>query len=246
MKKKIPYLLFTCLFVYVVIALTFAASKRDEVLCTGVSVTIADADANSFIEEVDVERLMRRGYGELLEHRINQIDKDKLEQLLINNSVIKSAEMYFDLGGTLHVDVTQRRPVLRVMNSKEGGGYYVDDEGEIMPLSGRYSARVVIGSGNISRKFAVEKLYPYALLLREDAFWDAYIEQIVVKSESHIILIPKVGNFDIILGSLDNAEMKMEKLRYFLKDGIAKKGWDAYKEINLKFGKQVVCVKRSQ
>lgn len=219
MKKKIPYLLFTCLFVYVVIALTFAASKREEVLCTGVSVTITDADANSFIEEVDVERLMRRGYGELLEHRVNQIDKDKLEQLLINNSVIKSAEMYSDLGGTLYVDVTQRRPVLRVMSSKEGGGYYVDDEGEIMPLSGRYSARVVIVSGVISRKFAVEKLYPYALLLRGDAFWDAYIEQIVVKSEGHIILIPKVGNFDIILGSLDHAEVKMEKLRYFLKDG---------------------------
>lgn len=38
--------------------------------------------------------------------------------------------------------------------------------------------------------------------------------------------------------------VKLGKLRFFLKEGIALKGWNVYKEINLKFDNQVVCVKR--
>lgn len=82
------------------------------------------------------------------------------------------------------------------------------------------------------------------MMLREDDFWDALIEQIVVDRGEEIILIPKVGNFRIILGEVGNAEEKMEKLRLFLKDGIVRKGWNVYKEINLKFDNQVVCVRK--
>lgn len=36
----------------------------------------------------------------------------------------------------------------------------------------------------------------------------------------------------------------MDKLMLFLKQGIAKKGWNRYKEVNLKFKDQVVCVRK--
>ena len=125
-----------------------------------------------------------------------------------------------------------------------GEGFYVDEDGKYMPLSRKYTSRVVVATGEISKKFACEKLYPFVMMLREDDFWDALIEQIVVDRGEEIILIPKVGNFRIILGEVGNAEEKMEKLRLFLKDGIVRKGWNVYKEINLKFDNQVVCVRK--
>ena len=70
------------------------------------------------------------------------------------------------------------------------------------------------------------------------------MEQIVVDGKKEVILIPKVGNFRIVLGGMKGYEQKMEKLRLFLKKGIARKGWNLYKEINLKFGRQIVCVKK--
>ncbi|MDL2283459.1 cell division protein FtsQ, partial [Odoribacter sp. OttesenSCG-928-G04] len=237
MNKAKPYILFISLFAYLIIVLTFASVKRKEVVCKDLHVEIKDTEINSFIEDADVERLIRSSYGEIIDRPVDQIDKDRIEQVLISNSVIKSAQVYNSLDGSFHVEVTQRRPILRVMSH---GGYYVDEDGEIMPLSNKYTARVLIASGNISREFACKCLYPYVLSLRKDKFWDAYIEQIIVKDEDNIVLIPKVGNFTIILGSLGNAEEKMRNLRSFLKEGIVKKGWNTYKEINLKFDKQIV------
>ena len=53
-----------------------------------------------------------------------------------------------------------------------------------------------------------------------------------------------MGDFRIVLGKVEGCEERLEKLMLFLKDGIAKKGWNRYKEINLKFDNQVVCVRK--
>ena len=47
-----------------------------------------------------------------------------------------------------------------------------------------------------------------------------------------------------MLGKVDDCDARLEKLILFLKDGITKKGWNRYKEINLKFDNQVVCVRK--
>ena len=137
--------------------------------------------------------------------------------------------------------IDQREPVLRVI-SKES--YYVDKEGEVMPLSTKFTSRVVVATGNVTKEFASKKLYPFVMMIRENEFWNAYIEQIVVRQNEDIVLIPKVGNFQIVLGQVDGADARMEKLMLFLKRGIAKKGWNRYKEVNLKFKNQIVCVRK--
>ena len=77
--------------------------------------------------------------------------------------MIKSAQVYYTLDGYFHVEITQRKPVLRIMS---GEGYYVDEDGKIMPLSRKYTSRVVVATGNISRKFACNGLYPFIMTLR--------------------------------------------------------------------------------
>ena len=241
MQKARPYILFIGLFAYLIIVLTFVSAKRDEVECKGMRVTVEDAVANAFADEGDVVRVMKERYGDVAGRGITEIDKDSIERLLVGRSVVKSAQVYYSLDGYLHIEIRQRKPVLRVLNDD---GYYVDEDGRIMPLSHKYTSRVVVATGNVSRKFACEELYPFVMVLRNDEFWDAYVEQIVVDGKKEVILIPKVGNFRIVLGGMKGYEQKMEKLRLFLKKGIARKGWNLYKEINLKFGRQIVCVKK--
>lgn len=241
MKRLLPYILFVGLFAYLIIVLTFANAKLGEVKCKGLQVIVDDTDDNAFIDEHDVLSIIKRSYGDIKGRDIVNIDKDSLERLLVRNSVIKSAQIYYSLDGFFHVEITQRKPVLRVLT---GDGYYVDEDGKVMPLSGKYTSRVVVATGNISKKFACGGLYPFVMALKNDDFWDALIEQIVVVRDNEVVLIPKVGNFRIVLGKVDDYAAKMEKLRFFLKEGIVLKGWNVYKEINLKFDNQVVCVKR--
>ncbi len=241
MKRALPYILSVSLFVYLIIVLTFVSAKLGEVECKGVQVVVDDTGENAFIDEDDVLQLIKRNYGELKNVNVVDIDKDSMECVLVRNSVIKSAQVYYSLDGYFHVEITQRKPVLRVMS---GEGYYVDEDGKVMPLSGKYTSRVVVATGNISRNFACNGLYPFVMGLKNDGFWDALIEQIVVANGNEVILIPKVGNFRIVVGELENVEKKMENLRLFLQEGIALKGWNVYKEINLKFENQIVCIKR--
>ena len=241
MKRALPYILSVSLFVSLIIVLTFVSAKLGEVKCKGVQVVVDDTGENAFIDEDDVLQLIKRNYGELKNVNVVDIDKDSMECVLVRNSVIKSAQVYYSLDGYFHVEITQRKPVLRVMS---GEGYYVDEDGKVMPLSGKYTSRVVVATGNISRNFACNGLYPFVMGLKNDGFWDALIEQIVVANGNEVILIPKVGNFRIVVGELENVEKKMENLRLFLQEGIALKGWNVYKEINLKFENQIVCIKR--
>lgn len=241
MKKALPYILSVCLFAYLIIVLTFATMKLEEVMCMGVQVVVDDSDENVFVEEEDVQKAIKRHYGDLSKVNIVTIDKDSMEQILCRYSAIKSAQVYYSLDGYFHVDITQRLPVLRIMSD---GGYYVDEDGEVMPLSAKYTSRVMVATGNISKKFACDELYPFVMTLKNDRFWDALVEQIVVVNKNEVSLIPKVGNFRIVLGKLENVDKKMENLRLFLQKGITLKGWNVYKEVNLKFENQVVCVKR--
>ncbi|MDR0982353.1 MAG: cell division protein FtsQ [Culturomica sp.] len=210
--------------------------------CGDMYVKIKDAEENSFVDKFDVERLIRNGYGEILNVSADSIDRNRIEQVLTNNSAIKSAQVYVGLDGSFHVDITQRRPILRVVSGEKS--YYIDEDGSIMPLSRKYTARVVVAVGKISDRFATSVLYPFVVSLKEDELWNSYVEQIVVNSEDDIRLVPKVGNFTILMGGLENSGNKLDKLRLFLKKGTEQKGWNTYKEINLKFEKQIVCVRK--
>lgn len=241
MKKNWLYILFGGLFVYLIIVLTFASEELKGVKCKGLKVTIKDSVNGSFINQREIKSLVDRGYGDATSHLIGNIDKDSIERLLIRNPAIKIAQVYSSLDGYCHIKVEQRKPVLRVMSNV---GYYVDEEGVIMPLSDRYAARVVVATGNISKTFATGVLYPFVKYLKSDELWDSLIEQIVVEQKNEVTLIPKVGNFRIVLGEMCRVEEKMENLRLFLEEGLTRKGWNTYKEVNLKFDGQIVCVKK--
>jgi cell division protein FtsQ len=235
------YIISIVLFAYLVIILTFAAAKLGEVTCRGVRVTVNDAVRNAFVDEEEVLKMIRKGYGEILGEKIVTVNKDSIERVLAKNPMIKSVQVYYGLDGYFHVKIRQREPVLRVMASE---GYYVDRDGKVMPLSSKFTSRVIVATGNISKAFACEQLAPFVKRLTDHAFWNAFIEQVVVLPNDNVVLIPKVGDFKITLGPLEHHEERMEKLMIFLKRGITRGGWDTYKEINLKFDKQIVCVRR--
>jgi len=131
---------------------------------------------------------------------------------------------------------------LRVMNN--GRSYYVDREGEIMPVSPNFTAYVPIVTGAVNEEFAKGPLYDFALFLRRNDFWNAQIEQIHVDYSEEIELIPRVGNQIILLGKLDDYQYKLDKLFALYKNGFRQTGWNCYQRINLKYDNQVVCTKK--
>jgi hypothetical protein len=54
-----------------------------------------------------------------------------------------------------------------------------------------------------------------------------------------IIMIPKIGREQLIVGDARNLDEKFEKLKIFYQDVLPRLGWNRYKTLNLKYTAQI-------
>ena len=232
-------------------------SKQEEVICSDIIVNIQYPEEDVFIEEAEVEGLIKGVYRNIFLHNINQVSTDTLEYLIKQNPYVRSANVYTTIQGELMVDVEQRQPIFRVEMAK--GSFYVDNFGSFMPLSPAYVSRLVVVSGHLKSvdiktvneiKLGQEaeiadlaSIFHLVKYIRENPFLEALIEQIYVNRNHEIELIPKLGKQYILFGEAKQIEEKFSKLQLFYEQGMQINGWNAYKILNLKYKNQIVCTK---
>ena len=134
----------------------------------------------------------------------------------------------------------------------DGMQFYVDKQGVKFPLSDQYVHRVLFANGNIFERFEKEdtvysfvgnELFKVASFVDNDPFLKALIEQIFVRAGNEMVLVPKIGDFEIILGNTEDLSDKFEKLKVFYKVALSRIGWDSFETIDLRFKSQIVCKK---
>jgi len=230
--------------------MSFIEIKKDALKCKDVKVFLPGQF--NFIERDEVDRILMENGGAMLGKDLNDINIHKLENALKANPFIEFAKVYADMTGVIHVQVRQREPVLRVVNMANLH-FYIDGNGNKIPLSDNYTAKVLVASGLIEEDFSgrvdtlkskmARDLFRTALYIKSDTLWDNQIEQLFVDLKGDIEMVPRVGGHRIILGSADSLQIKFRNLLVFYKKAIPKVGWDTYKTINLKYANQIVCEK---
>ena len=240
MKLISLYIISVLLFAYLVFIFFYTDKKMKEVICTNVNITVMSEEENNFVEVGDIQSLVYAFDADITKRSLLDIETDSVEKYIKKSSMVKSCDVYYNIYGNLNIQVAAREPILRIVGNP---GYYLDSDGMIMPLSQKATKRTLVASGSIARDFATTKLFPFVQTIYDNDFWTAYIEQIDVKSEE-ITLIPKVGNFKIEFGELENIEEKFEHLLLFLESGINKRGWNYYHTISVKYKNQIVGKKR--
>lgn len=264
MKKILNIGIWVLLAIGLVVSLGFAGYEQSTMPCTGIGVKIDHEDENFFVDEADIQTLLLDRGDTLVGQSLSSINYEELEQLIMKNPVIEDAEVYADLHGKLNVKVKQRTPLVRVFNNL-GESFYIDEYGQLMPLSEKFTSRVIVANGfikdsyhnayaanlnevanvdSLSKTTLLDDIYLIAKRFENDEFWSAQIQQIYVDENQEIVLIPRVGNHKIVIGDRDNLERKLNKLMIFYKEGLNKTGWNQYSVINLKYKNQVVCTKR--
>ena len=262
MKRSRKIIIWSVLIGYVVIALVFARSSRKEVVCNGISVTIADDDKYRFVKEKEILKLIERPEKSIIGSKLSKLDCSNIEQRVYNHPAVKDAEVYTTIYGKLHIRITQRKPIIRI-SSKNNQSYYIDSEGKPMPISENFSAQTLFANGNIQEALPLSKiktfttagdtfktashhivfeLYKLAIFIDNDDFWRNQIQQVFVNDKFEIEIIPTVGSQIILLGNADDLETKFAKLRsmYYAFNQI---GWNKYSFINLKYNNQIICTK---
>ncbi|MFN7118188.1 MAG: cell division protein FtsQ/DivIB [Saprospiraceae bacterium] len=244
------------LFIAIAIVLS-AVQQRESSLVEGVAVDIAPLQGgNTLIKPEDVKLTIERTFGTPIEGLpLSQIDVERIEEVLEEDPFVVNADAYVDSRSRVNVKIAQREPMLRIIDNN-GLNYYLDADGNKMPLSKHFAARVLVATGNLpphdplyfkpdsDRKNRLRDVFDLSHHLLADSFFKALIEQIYVSNTGEFTLIPKVGDQKILFGHYNNVNEKLENLKIFYQEGMPYEGWQKYRTINLKYKGQVVCEKR--
>ncbi|WP_462266253.1 cell division protein FtsQ/DivIB [Mucilaginibacter sp.] len=233
-----------------VVLMSFIGFKKDGIVCKAVRVYIPGSQY--FIDKQEVDHILEMNSHMLIGRKLESINLHQLENKLKSNPFIESAQVYADMDGVIWVEVSQRQPIMRIMNRFDQD-YYVDQHGLKIPLSNNFTARVLVANGYIDEVFGnkvdtlhtalAKSLFKTVDFIRKDSLWDAQIAQVYVNQDHEIELIPRVGNHRILLGDADSLENRFNNLKLFYQKALPAAGWDTYKVINIKYANQVIGVK---
>ncbi len=210
------------------------------------------SDAGFLIEQ-DVEEVILSCYDLYeTEIKVGDLDLMEVEEALTDHPYIREAQVYINGAGAMTLNIEQNKAVARVQ-TLDGRAYYLTTEGEKMPLSDFHVERVPIFSGNIKdngsnvgtlQTSLLQDLHLLGTFLQDHPFWNALVDQVYVNEEIDFVLIPKLGQQEIVIGDGSELEAKFDRLDLFYKEVVNKVGWNKYKEIDVRFDEQIVCTKK--
>lgn len=239
--------------------MSFVSFSRNNETCSNLMINLGNN--NIFIDKNDLDSLIKHRLGPIKDKSMGEISNVQIENVIGNNPFVKNVHVYSTIDGELSIEVQQRIPLLRVFNPLNQS-FYVDEDGNFMPLSEKSSARVLMINGFIydtyrnrsvklldwkdtvtRSKTMMDTLYTLTNFIHKDNFLNALIQQIYVNEDRELELVPYVGKQIILLGDISDMDLKFKELLILYKKGFSKSGWSAYNYINLKYKNQIVCTK---
>lgn len=237
--------------ILLIIGIIIAAVKRKTATKTkAVSVEIQPLpEGRDLIAVGDVLAILDRSFGFSLEGMPHgAVNIERVERVLEKDPFVADADAYIDAENTVQIVIKQRLPVMRIIDGL-GVNYYLDANGNKLPLSRNYTARVLIASGNIPPfvpDFAAQEdhllfqIFDLSKQIIADEFLWAMVEQIYLDKQKEFILIPKLGKQQIYLGTYENMPEKLANLKLFYSKAVAEEGWQKYSAFDLRYKGQIV------
>ena len=228
-----------------------AVELKKSMFITGVDVEVVLLEeGNNLVTPDDILAEIAQIFGPVEDIPVQDLDAQGMEEVLLQNPFMKKVDVYADAHQKLHVRVEQREPMMRIMDP-EGGDYYLDKEGVRIPVSRHYTVRVPITNGHVpameepriseDSDAVLISLYAVAREIHEDKFLKPLVDQVYIDNRKQVILVPKLGVKEIILGDSTMLEDKIERLKIFYKEAISGFAWEKYRQMDLRYKGQVIC-----
>lgn len=232
-----------------IVAIGFGMKRQGDKYVRDVQISIEDQEGNFFLDQPEVIELINADHTDfVLGLTMEQLDLKMLERRVEEHAFVNDAQMYFDITGTLRVNVKQAKPIARIL-SFDGKGKYIDNEGNLLPLNAKHTARVPIvefdkqpkWESSIAEDEKGKELIELLHFIHKDEFWRAQIANILIDEKWDITMIPQVTKQEIVFGQPNDLEKKFKKLELFYKEILPAKGWNNYAYVNVKYSNQIVC-----
>jgi cell division protein FtsQ len=227
------------MFVLVIFLFSFT-SKRNENRKLTKSVILFVGNTEPFVKQETVNKLLiENNEGVSSIQKVN-LDLNKLEKNLNAQEMIEKSDVYVSIDGVLKAVVRQKTPIARIFDNE--GSFYIDYEGNRMPLSTNFTARVPLVSGGINKNNN-EDLAQLLRIIHDDPFLKKNIIGIEIMPNGSLKMHNRNFDFQIDFGKLINMEHKFKNYKAFFQKAVLDSSLYKYKKIDLRFTEQVVCTK---
>lgn len=238
MKRSLGYIKAFVLVAIICLLYGFAEKRHRSRSINEIKVEFTDSE-NLYVTEEVVNKLLIQKKATVSSIDKETLDLNRVESLLNKHEMIENAEVYLTLDGKLEAKVSQRKPIGRVVGNSS---FYLDKNGEMMPLSQFYSARVPLMFGFDGSN--VSKAYTIISYIKNDEFLNRHITGINRLKGDKYALELREQDFELYLGDSSNVALKFNNFKAFYKKAQKENKLDTYKKVNLQFGDQVVCTKK--
>ena len=138
------------LFFIVAMVIVSMNEKKKSAKMTAVEVEIAHLpDGNDLVTKGDIYSLLQQSFETSIDGMPqNLVDVERMEKVLNEDNRILKADVFIGANNKVQLSLTQRIPVIRIIDKLEQS-YYLDKDGNQVPLSDHYTARVLTATGNI-------------------------------------------------------------------------------------------------
>lgn len=235
------------------VLMSLVSKKDDEQICHSLQVVVEGKE--TFIDQHDISKMIDDRFGNIIGKTLSTIEYHKIENAIEQLPYVSDAEIFTDMDGLVKVIVKQREVVLRIV-STNGREYYVDREGNKVPVTLKYVPHVLVASGHIREGYQhplekaeskmVKDLVKIVEHVRGDELWENQIVQIYVNSQHDIELVPRVGKEILVIGSADSLSYKLDRLKAYYKNILPRVGGDAYARVNVKYADQIICERKGE
>lgn len=253
MKRAFHIIFWVFITAGILVLVSFIEAEHKKTTCKSFEITIDYENADPLISKDAIKEKIYESFDSLQGKRLVDINLVQIENMVNEIDFVENADVYTTITGKINISVTQRKPIVRIVN-ESGNSYYLDQSGKAIPTNQGYPSRVLIANGFIENKYTdtlsirnnilLAEIFQLASYIHNDPFLKLQIEQIYVTKNGEYEFVPKVGRHIIIFGGIEDMEVKFKKLVVFYRQGINNAGWNVYKSINLKFENQVVCAKK--
>ena len=238
MRINWNYLKFMALLAVITGLYAFSNHRNAQKNVNGIDIEFV-GDQNLYITQGAVNKLLIQNFGGLENVPKEKLALNTIEKTIKANKMVKDAQVFLSVNGTLATKIVQRKPIGRVEADEK---FYLDQEGKRMPLSTSHSARVPIITGKITGD-SLEDAYEILNYVNADNFLRKNVIGIHVEDEGRYQLRFRTEQFTVNLGGVENLEEKFNKFKAFYAKANMDDTLEHYDIVSLEFNNQVVCTK---
>ena len=233
----------------IMVLLVAAIRVRKDETCRGYAVHITGRGEKRFMDEKQVVELLSV-QGVIRGRSLKRFHLQDIEAKLERIAWVRNAELYFDNNQVLQARIEEKEPIARIFTT-DGNSYYISRNGEYLPLSAHYSAKLPVFTNFPATRSKMDRADSLLILdiehvsdyLLKNSFWMSQIAQIDITPARNLEMVPVIGNHIIEFGDGKDCEKKFHRLMLFYQKVLSQTGMDAYERIKVQYAGQIVGVK---